>query len=72
MNIKVIEGVTTSLWKHRLTWRDRDDNYWFARLVQEVGELGSALVGDHEHPPELELTQIAAICLNWLDRKSTE
>lgn len=28
-----------------------------------------SLVGLHKHPPELELTQIAAICLNWLEMR---
>ena len=48
-------------------WRDKDQAYWFARLVQEVGELGSSLVGDHADSPDWELSQIAAICLNWLE-----
>ena len=51
-------------------WRDRDDAYWFARLMQEVGELSSSLVGDHEDPPEHELRQIASIALNWLEKRS--
>ena len=54
--------------EHLDTWRDRPDSYWFMRLSQEVGELGGSLVGDHPHPPEWELMQIASICLNWLDK----
>ena len=55
--------------EHKTTWRDKPESYWFARLIQECGELGSALVGDHEDPVEWELTQIAAICLNWLEMR---
>jgi hypothetical protein len=35
-------------------------------LVEEVGELASALAGDHEHDPEFELVQIGGIALHWL------
>lgn len=55
--------------KHRDTWADKDDDYWFYRLSQEVGELGSSLAGDHEDTPEHELRQIASIALNWLARR---
>lgn len=50
-------------------WRDRPDDYWLARLMQEVGELASSLVGDHDDPPEHELRQIAGICINWLEKR---
>lgn len=56
--------------QHIETWRDKPESYWFARLTQEVGELGSSLVGDHDDPPERELKQIAAICLNWLEYRA--
>lgn len=55
---------------HSNTWRDKPESYWFARLSQEVGELGSSLVGDHEDSPDWELNQIASICLNWLEMRS--
>ena len=53
-------------------WLDRSSYYWFARLVQEVGELGSSIAGDHEDPLEWELAQIASIALNWLDKLARE
>ena len=53
-------------------WRNQDDQYWFARLLEEVAELGMALQGEHEHKPELELTQIAGICTNWLEKKESD
>lgn len=56
---------------HRETWQDRDDAYWFQRLVSEVGELGASLAGDHDDPPEWELAQIASIARNWLRKKAT-
>lgn len=57
--------------KYKNKWRDKPDSYWFYRLSQEVGELGSVLARDHEDTIEHELAQIASICLNWLD-KGTE
>lgn len=56
--------------QHRRTWQDRDDAYWFQRLVEEVGELGSSLAGRHEDPPERELAEIAAIARNWLKKRA--
>jgi len=35
---------------------------------EEMCELGRALAGEHEHPPEWELVQIAGIAVNWLRR----
>ncbi|MCA9389987.1 hypothetical protein KC571_01170 [candidate division WWE3 bacterium] len=55
--------------KYRNKWRDQPEDYWLARLMQEVGELASSLAHDHDDPPELELTEIASICLNWLDMR---
>ena len=53
--------------EHEKTWRDQDEGRWLAGLIAEVGELANSLHGNHRHPPDLELKQIAAICLNWLD-----
>ena len=50
-------------------WRNKDDQYWLARLLEEVAELGMALQNEHEHTPEIELTQIASICVNWLEKR---
>jgi len=35
-------------------------------LQEEVNELSAALRGEHEHSPESELIQIAAIAINWI------
>ncbi len=51
---------------YRSNWQTCDNSYWLARLMQEVGELSSSLVGDHRDPPEHELLQVASIALNWL------
>ena len=51
-------------------WRTRGNLYWFTHLVEEVIELGFSLVGLHKDPPELELKQIASICINWLEHRS--
>jgi hypothetical protein len=63
------DSVDIMVEKYRHHWRDRDDMYWLARLMQEVGELGSSLVGDHDDTPEHELVQIASIAINWLDKR---
>lgn len=57
-------------YQHRTTWRGESESYWFARLVEEVGELGGALVGNHNDTPDHELSQIAAIALNWLEMRA--
>lgn len=66
MSTTVAEKVLAKADANNARWRDRDEHYWFARLTQEVGELGSSLVGDHRDPPEWELIQIASIAVNWL------
>ena len=63
------ELIAANVLEHQDYWHDKPDLYWFARLTQEVGELGSALVGDHDDSPEHELVQIAAIATNWLKRR---
>ena len=65
----VEKSVINLATEHKRTWRDEPEEYWFFRLIQEVGELGSALANDHEHPPDWELRQIAAICINWLQMR---
>ena len=54
---------------HIKTWRDEPQARWLAGLMAEVGELADALHGKHEHSPDWELEQIAAIALNWLDMR---
>jgi len=49
-----IDDVLALQKKHANTWHNLPESYWLARLMQEAGELASALVDDHEHPPEWE------------------
>ncbi len=56
--------------KHEATWREKPESYWFARMVEEVGELAGALKETHEHTPDWELSQIASIALNWLEMRA--
>lgn len=70
--MKAIRQVFRLKSDHRLTWREKAQSYWLARLMQEVGELASSLVGEHNDPPEWELSQIAAISMNWLEMRSGE
>ena len=51
---------------HEATWAGEPDARWLQGLVEEVGELASALAGRHEHTPEFELRQIATIAMNWM------
>jgi hypothetical protein len=55
--------------KHQQTWRDKPDWSWFAGLIGEVWELALSLIGLHKHPPEVELRQISAIAMNWLEKR---
>ena len=65
-----LDLVMSLAYNHAETWRDKDNSYWLARLMQEVGELASSLVGDHDDSPEHELRQIASIALNWLELRA--
>lgn len=64
--IREMHDVLVRAYRHRKTWMLESKEYWLTKLVQEVGELALSLQGEHEHPPGLELEQIAAICLNWM------
>lgn len=55
--------------KYRRSWLDRSNWYWFYRLCQEVFELFGCLLGVHKDPPEWEMMQIAAICMNWKNHR---
>ena len=69
-NSRLYDVVVVEMSKEKeKLWRGKDDAYWFYRLLEEVGELGTSLANDHDHPPELELCQIGSICLNWLDKR---
>ena len=56
--------------KHKETWRNNPESVWLAGLIEEVAELAQSIGGKHEHTPEQELRQIAAIALNWLDMRT--
>ena len=55
--------------EHENTWRNYPESDWLIGLKEEVEELTQSLAGKHEHTPEIELRQIASICLNWLDMR---
>jgi hypothetical protein len=55
--------------KHRATWREKPDWFWYWHLILEVVELGLALAGQHKDPAEWELMQIAAIAMNFKDKR---
>jgi hypothetical protein len=53
----------------KTTWRDLPQSHWMIRIKEEIEELADALIGKHHHSPEVELKQIASICLNWLEMR---
>lgn len=63
-----LESVLYYQKKYKDYWTSKNNFYWFYRLFQEVTELFLALLRLHRHKPELELIQIASICLNWLNK----
>lgn len=60
------ENVLTVARAFSTTWRNKRQDYWLSRLMEEVGELSGALNGRHGDTPELELLEIAGIAINWL------
>ena len=69
---KVIQQLANHVNLRASLWQDKDDHYWFERLVEEVGELGASLTGDHPHTPDSELAQIVSISINWLLKRDRE
>lgn len=53
--------------KHKLTWRNKPQWCWMLGLLEEVIELIGSLIGIHKGPTNWELTQISAICMNWIE-----
>lgn len=69
---QILSTVAANADKHSQakTWQDKPDWFWLVSLLEEVGELALALIGLHRHTPEVELTQIAGICINWIEKRS--
>ena len=67
--MSALEMVIEQRDKHAETWRDKPDWFWFVSLMEEIIELGLALVGQHNHSPEHEMAQISSICINWIDKR---
>lgn len=66
MNITdaVIDNADHFLYRMRDNSASNERKY--LTLCAEVGELADAIKGKHEHSPQVELIQIAGICINWL------
>jgi len=69
MDYPIVDLTADIAAQHAHRWRDKDDDYWLKRMVQEVGELASVLANDHDDTVEHELFQIASITINWLDKR---
>lgn len=52
--------------KYEDKWNHESEQYWLARLIQEVGELSDELVDKKKDGVDHELIQIASISINWL------
>lgn len=61
---------------HKETRQEENEKHWFFGLLEEVAELGLALLGHHKHPGtdtvEHELCQVGSIALNWLRKHHRE
>jgi hypothetical protein len=66
----MVDEVLSTKFRYGDKWRDQPETYWLARLVEEIGELAGAMVGDHPDPVDHELVQIASIGLNWLEMRA--
>jgi len=53
----VVKDVLELAERHKYTWRDKPEWYWYVGLLEEVCELGLALMGLHRHVPDWELTK---------------
>lgn len=76
MQQHILDAVIANAAKHKHGtppegWDYQRDLRYLRSLMEEVGELAAALKGKHEHPMELEVIQVAGICLNWLNARGT-
>ena len=53
-------------------WADQVPSFWMWQLDGEIDELFDSMEDRHSHPPEWELVQIAALCINWLRHHGRE
>jgi len=77
-----MDKATAMIWNnaegHLNTWQKESPRRWWWGLVEEVVELGLALIGRHRHGIstedviEHELVQIGGIVLNWLRKRYRE
>lgn len=65
----VDERVTLLRQRHRKTWRNEIDWFWWRGFLEEFIELTLALLGLHKDPAELELLQLSAMAANWLEMR---
>ncbi len=67
--MNVLDIVNNNARHNEQRWinnKDSTEARRFLTLSAEVGELADAIKGKHEHSSDVELIQIAGICLNWL------
>ena len=71
----IIDAVVACAERHEAKHGDpatfTSDTPYLLKIAEELNELCDALLGTHEHPPGLELMQIASLCMNWLQARGT-
>ncbi len=71
MRLSVVEElVIKQKRRYKNYWRDKSEWYWLYKLLFEIRELVSALLGIHKRSVRYELEQIASICMNWMEKGS--
>jgi hypothetical protein len=66
--------ATVIRYKRRFSdhWSGKNDQFWFAHLIAAIGDLSHSFLDTYSNKFELELTIIAAICMNWLEKLDKE
>jgi NTP pyrophosphatase (non-canonical NTP hydrolase) len=66
---RVVDDIRRERERQIMKWgeQDRTDLYWLAILVEEVGEVGRALVEGNAYQMKKELVQVAAVIVAWLE-----
>jgi NTP pyrophosphatase (non-canonical NTP hydrolase) len=72
--VRVMREIRAERQRQDEKWgeQNHDDTWWLAILMEEVGELAQAMLhsrfgGPHAGTERTELTQVAAVAVQWLE-----
>lgn len=72
--VRVMHEIQEERQRQDAKWgeQNHDDTWWLAILMEEVGELAQAMLhssfgGPHAGTERTELTQVAAVAVQWLE-----